>query len=92
MQSTTTVVGVDLAKRVCQLHWVELETGEIKGLKRSRATCLEPFAHRTPCVVAREACGGAHHWRRQRRERGHPVKRLSARKVKPFVSGCPMWE
>ena len=31
MQGTRTVVGVDIAKRVFQLHWVDLETGELKG-------------------------------------------------------------
>ena len=61
MKSTTTVVEVDLAKRVCQWHGVERETGDIKGLKRSRATCLDLVAPRPPCGVAREACGGAPH-------------------------------
>ena len=58
MQSHTTVVGVDLAKRVCQLHGVKRKTDEIKGLKLIRATCLEHVAHRAPCRIAMEACGG----------------------------------
>ena len=87
MKSTTTGVGVDLAKRVFQWHGVERETGEIKGLKRSRAKFLEPFAPRTPCGGAREACGGAPHGGRPLRERGHPVKLLSAKQVRPFVRG-----
>ena len=29
MQANKTVIGVDTAKRVFQLHWVELETGEM---------------------------------------------------------------
>ena len=33
MKTSRTVVGVDTAKRVFQLYWVELETGEIMGLK-----------------------------------------------------------
>ena len=31
-----TVVGVDTAKRVFQLHWVDMETGEIMDLKLTR--------------------------------------------------------
>ena len=31
MQGSRTVVGVDIAKRVFQLHWVDVETGEIVG-------------------------------------------------------------
>ena len=34
MQASRTVVGVDTAKRVFQLHWVELETCEM-----NRAAC-----------------------------------------------------
>src|SRR5260370_1203719 len=30
------VVGVDIAKRVFQLHWVEPQTGEIVALQRMR--------------------------------------------------------
>ena len=32
MKSDKTVVGVDTAKRVFQLHWVDLETGERMAL------------------------------------------------------------
>ena len=41
------VVGVDVAKRVFQLHWVELETGEIVALQLKRERFLEHFANRT---------------------------------------------
>ena len=87
MTSRTTVVGVDLSKRVFQLHGVERKTGEIKGLKWTRATCLDPLTHRPPCLVAMEAGGEAPHGGRQWRALGHPVKRLSAKQVSPFVRG-----
>ena len=54
MTSTTTAVGVDLAKRVCQRHGVEGKTGEIKELKLTRAKFLDHFAHRAPCLIAME--------------------------------------
>ena len=73
MKTSRTVVGVDTAKRVFQLHWVDMETGEIVDLKLTRAKFLEHFANRVPCVVAMEACGGSktQHWARQLREIGH---------------------
>ena len=46
-----TVVGVDTAKRVFQLHWVDTETGEIVDLKLTRPRFLEHFANRAPCLV-----------------------------------------
>ena len=38
------VVGVDIAKRVFQLHWVEPQTGEIVALQLKRGKFLEHFA------------------------------------------------
>ena len=82
----TTIVGVDIAKQVLQLHWVERETGEIKGLKLTWAKFLAHVAYRAPCQMAMEACGGTPHWGRPRRALGHKVKRLPAKKGRPFVS------
>ena len=52
MKTSRTVVGVDTAKRVFQLYWIDMETGEIMNMKLSRAKFLEHFANRTPCLVA----------------------------------------
>ena len=87
MKTSRTVVGVDTAKRVFQLHWVDMETGEIVDLKLTRAKFLEHFANRVPCLVAMEACGGTQHWARRIRELGHEVRLLPAKMVRPFVGG-----
>ena len=87
MQLGKTVVGVDTAKRLFQLYWVEPETGEIEELRLTRARFLEHFANRAPCVVAMEACGGAQHWARRLQALGHAVRLLPAQMVRPFVGG-----
>ncbi|MDE0419140.1 MAG: IS110 family transposase [bacterium] len=87
MKTSRTVVGVDTAKRVFQLHWVDMETGEIVDLKLPRGTFLEHFAERAPCVVAMEACGGSQHWARRLRDLGHDAVLLPAKAVRPFVFG-----
>jgi len=87
MEISRTVVGVDTAKRVFQLHWVDMETGEIVDLRLTRAKFLEHFANRAPCVVGMEACGGSQHWARRLRELGHEVRLLPAKLVRPFVGG-----
>ena len=87
METNRTVVGVDTAKRVFQLHWVDMETGEIVDLKLTRAKFLRHFAERSPCVVAMEACGGSQHWAREVRKLGHEARLLPARAVRPFVAG-----
>ena len=87
MESSRTVVGVDIAKRVFQLHWVDLETGEVADRRLTRAKFLEHFANRAPCLVGMEACGGAQHWARRLQELGHEVRLLPAKMVRPFVGG-----
>ena len=87
MKTSRTVVGVDTAKRVFQLHWVDTETGEIVDLRLTRAKFLEHFANRALCLVAMEACGGSQHWARRIRELGHEVLLLPAKIVRPFVGG-----
>ena len=87
MKASRTVVGVDTAKWEFQLHWVELETGEMVDVRPSRARLLEHFANRAACLVGMEPCGGAQHWARRLREPRHEVHLLPARMVRPFVSG-----
>ncbi len=87
MKTSRTVVGVDTAKRVFQLHWVDMETGEIVDLKLTRAKFLDHFAALPPCAVAMEACGGSQHWARRLRELGHEPLLLPAKAVRPFVTG-----
>ena len=54
------VVGLDIAKKVFQLHPVEMETGEILNLQIKRAKVVEIFANRKPCFIALETCGSGH--------------------------------
>ena len=61
MKTNRTVVGVDTAKRVFQLYWVDMETGEIMDLKLTRAKFLEHFANRAPYLIGMEACGASQH-------------------------------
>ena len=87
MNSTKTVVGVDTAKQVFQLHWVDTETGEVFSKQLKRTRFLEHFANMAPCLVGMEACGGSQHWARRLQEMGHEVKLMPGKAVKAFVSG-----
>ncbi|MDD2749696.1 IS110 family transposase [Acidithiobacillus thiooxidans] len=83
MQITT--YGLDLAKKVMQLHWVDMETGEIHRKQMKRRALLEFFVNRQPGIVAMEACGSAHYWGRELRKLGHEVRLVAAQFVRPFV-------
>ena len=80
-----TTYGLDLAKRVFQVHWVEPETGEVKRKALARADVGAFFARRVAGVVAMEACGSAHHWGRLLGSLGHEVRLIAAQFVRPFV-------
>jgi transposase len=79
-----TPVGIDIAKSVFQVHYVDEETGEIVNRPIKRAKFLEHFANRTPCLIGMEACGGSQHWARQLTKLGHEVKLMPAEFVKAF--------
>ena len=83
--TTNTIYGLDLAKRVFQLYWVEPETGEVANRRLSRNALIKFFSNRAAGIVALEACGSAHWWARKLKALGHEPKLLHARFVRPFV-------
>ena len=84
-EMNVTTYGLDLAKRVFQVHWMEPQTGEIKRKTLGRAEVRGFFARRESGVVAMEACGSAHHWGRVLTGLGHEVRLIAAQFVRPFV-------
>ena len=60
-----TIIGGDLAKNVFQLHGAA-EDGSVVFRKKLSRLLFERFmAGHPPCIVAMEACAGAHHWARK---------------------------
>jgi transposase len=82
-----TAYGMDIAKRVFQLYWVEHESGEIPNRKLGRQELLEVFAQREAGLIAPEARGSAHWWRRKLMALGHEVKLINAKFIRPLVRG-----
>jgi transposase len=80
-----TVIGLDIAKTVFQLHSVDEGTGEISRQTLRRSEVAEYFASRSPAVVAMEACGSSHHWARRFSAMGHQVRLIATKFVRPFV-------
>jgi transposase len=78
-------IGLDIAKHVFQAHGADA-SGHILFRKRlTRAKLIPFFAVQPPCVVAMEACAGAHHWAREFGRLGHTVRLIPPAYVKPYV-------
>ncbi len=83
--AAVTRVGLDLAKKVFQVHAVDAKGEVVVARKLTRGRLVAFFAELPPCVVAMEACSSAHHWGRQLLALGHEVKLIPPAHVKPYV-------
>jgi transposase len=80
-----TTYGLDVAKRVFQLYWVDAHTGEIVNRRFGRDELIGFLAQRPAGRVALEACGSGHWWARKIQALGHQVVLLHAKFIRPFV-------
>lgn len=78
-------IGLDIAKAVFHAHGADASGRLVFSRRLTRAKLLEFFAAQPRCVVALEACGGAHHWARELTLLGHDVRLIPPAYVKPFV-------
>ena len=79
------MIGIDLAKNSFQLHGMQADGSVAFRRKLGRAKLLGFVAAQPRCVVAMEACGGAHHWGREIGGLGHTVRLVPPSYVKPYV-------
>ena len=80
-----TTYGLDVAKRVFQMYWVDAQTGEIVNRRFGRDELIGFLAQRPSGRVALEACGSGHWWARKIKALGHEVVLLHAKFIRPFV-------
>jgi transposase len=78
-------VGLDIAKSIFQAHGAGASGEVVFRKKLGRGRLLPFFAGLPSCVVAMEACAGAHHWARELARLGHTVRLIPPAYVKPFV-------
>ncbi len=79
------VIGIDLAKNVFQVHGVDGKGKPVLRKKLKRAQMKRFFAQLPPCLIGMEACASAHYWARTLKGYGHEVRLMAPAFVKPYV-------
>jgi transposase len=80
-----TMIGVDLAKSVFQVHGASL-SGEMRFQRKLSRQAFHTFMSQQPAaVVVMETCGSAHYWARVLSGFGHEVRLIAPRYVRPFL-------
>jgi len=79
------ILGVDLGKNSCSVVGVD-GTGAVITRRSMRRQTLIGYAAKLPaCMIAMEACCGAHHLGRLFEANGHQVRLMSPEYVRPYV-------
>jgi transposase len=80
-----TILGIDLGKNSCSMVGLSAE-GRVVLRRRMRRDGVVKLVSGLPaCIVAMEACCGAHHLGRAFRDMGHQVRLMSPEYVRPYV-------
>lgn len=79
------ILGIDLGKNSCSVVGLD-EGGAVILRRRMRRDGVVALAAKlTPCVMAMEACCGAHHMGRALATLGHEIRLMSPEYVRPYV-------
>jgi transposase len=82
---TIVILGVDLGKNSCSVVGLDA-SGAVVLRRRMRRQTILSFAAKLPsCVIAMEACCGAHYLGRLLTNQGHTVRLMSPEYVRPYV-------
>ena len=80
-----TIIGLDIAKSVFQVHGVDAAGQVVIRRQLKRRYLLAFFQKLPPCLVGIEACASSHHWSRELQALGHTVRLMPPAYVKPYV-------
>jgi len=85
MRTAISVLGIDIGKNICSLVGLDGYGKVVFRRRAKRETLLALAAKFPPCIVAMEACCGAHHLGRVFAAHGHEVRLMSPEYVRPYV-------
>ena len=80
-----TVLGIDLGKNTCSVVGLDASGRVVLQRRLHRDGIVKLAAGLPGCMMATEACCGAHHLGRRLHELGHDVRLMSPEYVRPYV-------
>jgi transposase len=80
-----TVVGLDIAKNIFQVHGIDAEGAVVLRQRLARRRVLTFFGKLAKCLIGIEACATSHYWARELRALGHDVRLMPPSYVKAYV-------
>lgn len=78
-------IGLDLAKRVFQVHGIDDQGQVVVQKQLQRSEVLAWFGKQEVCLVGMESCATSTYWAREIGKLGHNVKLIPPAYVKPYV-------
>ena len=85
MKEVITTIGLDLGKKVFQVHGVDAVGGVRVRRSLRRSQVLGWFGKQPACLVGMEACATAHYWGRELSRLGHEVRLIAPAYAKAYV-------
>lgn len=79
------VLGIDLGKNSCSVVGLDANGRVVLRRRLHREGVVKLAAGLPSCVMAMEACCGAHHLGRRLHEQGHSIRLMSPEYVRPYV-------
>ena len=82
------ILGVDLGKNACSVVGVDAAGAVVVPRSMRRQMLIDYVAKLPACVVAMEACCGAHHLGRLYIAHGHRIRLMSPEYVRPLCKSA----
>lgn len=82
---TISILGIDIGKNNCSVVGVDDKGAVIVRRTMRRQTFVELVGKMSTCIIAMEACCGAHHLGLLFASRGHEVRLMSPEYVRPYI-------